>query len=109
MQVQHHKQAQEQLQIQNTLLEHDNHAKDQQIRDLHQAVRDLKAQKAQEIQTLTTQHVEENQRITKEKDEEIQQLKHHLDQTNNVKTNQAFKRPAAPTPQIPRWQQTDWK
>jgi len=98
MQVQHLTEAHEHLQKQNTQQHTDIQAKDQQIRELHQAVRDLKSQKAQEIQTLTTQHVEE-----------IQRLKHQLDESILLKTNHAFKRPAAPTPEIPRWQQTEWK
>ena len=75
---------------------------EQQNREMHQSLKDLKSQKDRDIQRITKEKDEEIDRITTEKDEEIQQLKHQLNESILLKTNHAFKRPAAPTPQIPR-------
>ena len=94
MQVEHLTDAHEQLQNQNHAKDQQNRQliqesqlKDYQIRDLHQAVRELKAAKDQEVNHLRTEHEKEVQ----------------------LRPDHAAKRPAAATPQIPLWQQPDWK
>ncbi len=69
----------------------------------------LTAEKEEEIQTLTTEHAEAIQSLNTEHTEEIQRLKHQLTESIQTKPDHASKRSAAPTHQIPLWQQADWK
>ena len=63
---------------------------DQQNRDMHQSLKDLKNLKDREIVN-----------IIAEKDEEIQHLKRQLDQTNQLKRDQAPERAVTQTLQTP--------
>ena len=81
----------------------------QQNPQKQQSLKEVKNQKDKENQRIRAEKEEKRQRLLAQNYEELRRINEQLDHPIQLKEEHASKRPAAPNPLVPLWQQPGWK